>query len=96
VSIQILEEKDCGRAVLICTPGPDFAFGPVFRSADEAAAFLEWLPLDPRDCSEDTLARKLDQFRERPTRPCPGCGDEIDADAERCEMCDRIGAENDT
>lgn len=73
---RILAENGNGRTVLYCSTTM-WAFGPVFRDAEEAAAFLNWLretpneemmavPLlkrdDPRSYSEKSLETLYSKF----------------------------------
>lgn len=71
-----MEEKEEGRAVLYCST-TGWAFGPVFRSSDEAERFLTWLretpnqektllglsKSDPRSYDEPVLERLYWNFR---------------------------------
>jgi hypothetical protein len=51
MSVEILYDSERSVASLYCTTD-DVAFGPIFRGAEareDAEAFLEWLPNDPRE-----------------------------------------------
>ena len=53
MSVEILEGRH-SNAVLICNT-TDWAFGPVFKSAEHAEDFCTWLPMDPRTYDERGL-----------------------------------------
>lgn len=61
---RILDGGEDG-AVFYCSTS-DWAFGPVFASAEDAEKFQEWLTCDPRALSEQDLqARYSDWLKER-------------------------------
>lgn len=61
MGVRILEDNEVG-AVLYCSV-TDWAFGPIFADRDEAQAFLDWLPSDPRSLSDGDLDDKFSEFR---------------------------------
>lgn len=56
-----INESNKPAAALYCNTS-GFCFGPVFRDSDEAEAFLQWLPCDPREAAAD-LAEHVADFR---------------------------------
>ena len=53
-----------GRAVFYCSTS-EWAFGPVMNGYEEAEAFLEWLPGDPRGYSSVELEKRYGEFRKQ-------------------------------
>ncbi len=57
-------------AALVCT-GSNWAFGPLFTeedgkwAGDIARAFLDWLPLDPREYEDHALESRYNQFMDK-------------------------------
>lgn len=60
MGVCILESKD-GKSCLFCSTS-DWAFGPVMNSAEEAEAFLQFLPGDPRTYKDADLESKYYDF----------------------------------
>jgi hypothetical protein len=89
---RILHDRDADLAVLYCSTS-DVAFGPVFTdsehgeqdASERAAAFLRWLPCDPRRLDEPELLARYqawlvaepDQYRREHPPTCVGCGEPI-------------------
>ena len=62
MGVEILEGRDFGPCALTCNTS-GVAFGPLFEDREEAEAFLEWLPQDPRRYDDQELGRKYSEFR---------------------------------
>ncbi len=58
MACQILPLVD-GRAVLADST-TDWTLGPLFRSPEDAEAFLHWLAIDPRDIMIDAILHGRD------------------------------------
>lgn len=76
MSVHILEGKE-GKAAFYCST-TDWAFGPLFDSVEEAEAFLQWLPVDPRKLKDSELEAKHADFRRQYV--CGECDAVADAD----------------
>lgn len=68
MSVEVLESHQ-GLSVFYCT-GSNAAFGPVFRSAEEAEAFLKALDFDPRYYTDGELQRKYCVFSQEYVCEC--------------------------
>lgn len=60
MGVRIIDDGD-GKAAFYCSTTM-WAFGPVMKDADEAEAFLNWLPTDPRKMTDSDLEARYYDF----------------------------------
>lgn len=93
---RILYDPKVGAALYCSTT--DWAFGPLFESVEQAEAFLEWVPSDPRRYPDYKLQGLKSEF----TRKAVECADclrwfvkaDDDIKRERCDHCLDLAAED--
>jgi hypothetical protein len=61
MSVRILEDRESFEACFYCSTSM-WAFGPVMANIEQAEAFLDWLPRDPREYNDNELESKYAEF----------------------------------
>ena len=73
MSVHILEGKDSNAVFYCSTSG--WAFGPLMGSAEEAEAFLQFVPGDPRTYKDHELEAKYSDFVQQYVCECGDVAD---------------------
>lgn len=81
MSIRILESTNDNQACFYCSTS-GWAFGPVMGSAEEANAFLDWIPGDPRTYSDSDLEQKYSEFVRQYVCVCGSVADGVEGQDE--------------
>jgi len=65
MACRILVDRDNDEMAVFYCSTTMWAFGPIMDGWDEAAAFLNWLPTDPREYTDAELETQYCVFREK-------------------------------